>query len=71
MGLLIIDEEKCRKDGICVRECPMVIIKQKDENSFPEMAPGGEDICNACGHCVAVCPHGALSHDWVPIEKSR
>ncbi|MBW1788411.1 MAG: nitroreductase family protein [Deltaproteobacteria bacterium] len=70
MGLLIIDEEKCKKDGICVRECPMVIIKQKDEDSFPEIVPGGEDICNSCGHCVAICPHGALSHAWVPIEKS-
>jgi nitroreductase/NAD-dependent dihydropyrimidine dehydrogenase PreA subunit len=70
MGLLIIDENKCEKDGICARECPMVIIKLKDGNGFPEMVPGGEGICNNCGHCVAVCPAGALSHARVPIEKS-
>ena len=70
MGLLIIDETKCRKDGICVRECPMVIIKLKDGDGFPEMVPGGESICNRCGHCVAICPEGALSHAGVPIEKS-
>ena len=70
MGLLIIDENKCKKDGICARECPMVIIKLKDGNGFPEMVPGGEGICNNCGHCVAVCPNGALSHAGVPIEKS-
>jgi ferredoxin len=70
MGLLIIDESKCKKDGICARECPMVIIKLKDGNGFSEMVPGGEGICNACGHCVAICPNGALSHVNVPIEKS-
>jgi nitroreductase/NAD-dependent dihydropyrimidine dehydrogenase PreA subunit len=70
MGLLIIDETKCEKDGICERECPMVIIKLKDGNGFPEIVPGGENICNSCGHCVAVCPHGALSHARVPIENS-
>jgi nitroreductase/NAD-dependent dihydropyrimidine dehydrogenase PreA subunit len=70
MGLLIIDETKCKKDGICVRECPMVIIKLKDGNGFPEMVPGGEAVCNFCGHCVAICAEGALSHAGVPIEKS-
>ena len=70
MGLLIIDEEKCKKDGICVRECPMVVIKQKDKESIPHLVPGGEDICNSCGHCVAICPHGALDHAWVPRESS-
>jgi nitroreductase/NAD-dependent dihydropyrimidine dehydrogenase PreA subunit len=70
MGLLIINENKCKKDGICARECPMVLINLKDGNGFPEMVQGGEDICNSCGHCVAVCPHGALNHAWVPIENS-
>jgi nitroreductase/NAD-dependent dihydropyrimidine dehydrogenase PreA subunit len=70
MGLLIVDEEKCKKDGLCVRECPMVIIRLKDGKGFPEMVPGGEAVCNNCGHCVAVCPHGAMSHKNVPIEES-
>ncbi|MBN2034071.1 MAG: nitroreductase family protein [Deltaproteobacteria bacterium] len=70
MGLLIVDETKCKKDGICTRECPMVIIKLKGGNGFPEMVQGGDSLCNNCGHCVAVCPNGALSHAGVPIEKS-
>jgi nitroreductase/NAD-dependent dihydropyrimidine dehydrogenase PreA subunit len=70
MGLLTVDETKCKKDGLCARECPMVIIKLKDGKGFPEMVPGGEIICNSCGHCVAICPNGALSHASVPIEKS-
>ena len=38
MGLLMIDEEKCKKDGICAKECPMAIIKLKDEDPFPKMS---------------------------------
>jgi len=70
MGLLGIDETKCKKDGLCARECPMVIIKLKEGDGFPEVVPGGEDTCNNCGHCVAICPHGALDHARVPREKS-
>jgi nitroreductase len=47
----------------------MAIIKLKDDD-FPKIVPGGDDICNDCGHCVAVCPHGALNHARVPIEDS-
>ena len=69
MGLLIVDESKCKKDAICVGECPMAIIKFKDGDGFPELVPGGEQMCLVCGHCVAVCPHGALSHRQVPMEE--
>ena len=70
MGFIIIDEEKCKKDGICAGECPVVIIDIQKKASFPRMVDGGEKICLQCGHCVAVCPHGALTHVQVPIEES-
>ncbi|MBU2514954.1 nitroreductase family protein [bacterium] len=69
MQLLINDESTCKKDGICANECPVAIIRLKDGNGFPEMVQGGEGICLLCGHCVAVCPQGALSHIKVPIEE--
>ncbi len=69
MGLLIVDESKCKKDGICARECPTAIIHQKKGESYPRLAPGVEPFCIRCGHCVAVCPHGALSHAEVPLER--
>jgi nitroreductase len=34
------------------------------------MAPGGELVCLRCGHCVAVCPSGALDHLEIPREAS-
>ena len=69
MGLLIVDENKCKKDGICARDCPTAIIKLKEKESFPEIVPGGEDFCLTCGHCIAVCPHGALRHSLIPLEE--
>jgi len=68
MSLLIVDKTKCKQDGFCVRECPTAIIRLKDKESYPEMVPGGEQFCLTCGHCVAVCPHDAMSHTKVPFE---
>lgn len=67
MGLLKIDSIKCKRDAFCVRECPAVIIRLP-EGGYPEIIP--DSICLECGHCVAACPHGALSHDCIPIESS-
>ncbi|MBA4394232.1 MAG: hypothetical protein C0407_11830 [Desulfobacca sp.] len=68
MGILIIDEQKCKKDGICAAECPTAIINLQNEKGYPALMTGGENFCLRCGHCVAICPHGALSHQFVPIE---
>jgi nitroreductase/NAD-dependent dihydropyrimidine dehydrogenase PreA subunit len=68
MGLITVDQEKCQKDGLCVGECPAAIIKLTEGDGFPDMVPGGQDLCILCGHCVAVCPHGALTHKHIPLE---
>lgn len=67
MGLLTIDKTKCKRDGLCAADCPTAIIHLKDKKSYPELVPGGDQMCLRCGHCVAVCPHGALSHAEVPL----
>ncbi|MGQ9857538.1 MAG: nitroreductase family protein [Thermodesulfobacteriota bacterium] len=66
--MIQVDKEKCRKDRICASVCPMGIIRLKGDDGFPEMVADGGKVCLLCGHCVAVCPHGALSHEVVPIE---
>lgn len=68
MSLFTVDQEKCKKDGICVDECPVKIIEIKEENQTPTLVSGAEDFCIRCGHCVAVCPHGALSHKDMKVE---
>ena len=69
MKLIEVDEKKCKRDGFCAADCPAGIIWLKDKNSFPEMKEDEEGACVACGHCVSVCPHGALSHVRVPIGE--
>lgn len=63
--LFIVDEELCKKDGICAAECPVMIIDFSDVKKVPEPVEGAADICINCGHCVAVCPHGALMHRFL------
>jgi nitroreductase/ferredoxin len=62
MALFSVDEKKCNKDGICAAECPLSIIDFKDKGNVPKPYDHSESMCINCGHCVAVCPHGALSH---------
>ncbi len=71
---LEVDYSKCNRDGLCVDECPARIIEMNDEG--PSAVDGAEKICIHCGHCVAVCPEGALSVDFLnpdecfPIDES-
>jgi nitroreductase/ferredoxin len=69
MGLIKVDADKCKRDGFCVRDCPTAIIALP-EQGLPEISRSNEGSCLECGHCVAVCPFGALTHSRVPIEKS-
>jgi nitroreductase/NAD-dependent dihydropyrimidine dehydrogenase PreA subunit len=62
MSLFTIDQEKCKRDGICARVCPIGIIEFTNDNGVPMPAKDAETLCINCGHCVAACPHSALSH---------
>lgn len=61
MAMISIDRTKCKKDGICVTECPFSLIALTGEEGFPEIRPAAARLCIQCGHCAAVCPHDALS----------
>ncbi len=66
MPLVTIDQERCNKDGLCVRICQKV-FSQEAKGSIPSVAHEGS--CNSCGHCVLVCPTGAISQADSPSEK--
>jgi len=69
MSLIMIDQKKCKKDGICAAECPAQIIVQVDRKAFPSLVENGEEFCINCGHCLAVCPHGALTLSKMPLAE--
>ena len=68
MSFITIDQEKCNQDGICVAECPALIIQTDSKNDYPTPTPDFKDVCLKCGHCVTVCTTGALSLDWLNPE---
>jgi nitroreductase/NAD-dependent dihydropyrimidine dehydrogenase PreA subunit len=61
MKALSIDRSTCMQDGICAEECPALVIAMDGGDGFPAPASGFERLCFDCGHCVAVCPTGAMS----------
>ncbi len=61
MDLLVVDPTKCKRDGLCVDECPRLLIELRPQSPVPTPREGAESLCNNCGHCLAVCPHGALT----------
>ena len=65
--LIQVDIEKCNKDNICIIECPFNLLRENGDG-IPEMIPGGEAFCMRCGHCLAVCPSGAVTLNGVPPD---
>ncbi len=68
MSRFMVDEKKCRRDGICVAVCPVGILTRGDDDAPPGRTPGGDALCISCGHCVAACPFGACSLDTMAVE---
>lgn len=69
MSFLTVDPAKCRRDGACVAECPARIIVLRDVDAVPTAVADADQFCIKCGHCVAVCPHGALALDTLSPEQ--
>ena len=61
-----IDSERCKKDGLCAMICPVTVIQQDEKVTVPKIPDEHMDRCIACGQCVAICRHGAISHSEFP-----
>ncbi len=49
-------KEKCTGCGICVKECPSLVIEMIDDKA----SHVNKTYCVECEHCTAVCPAGAI-----------
>ncbi len=54
----IINQEKCTGCGLCAKDCTF-IIKMIDDKAHIQTS-GTDYECVGCGHCVAICPVGAI-----------
>lgn len=56
----MINSEKCRTCGMCIKSCSQVAIEYgKDKKAQIDY-----EKCIGCGQCIAVCLHGAAGLTW-------
>jgi len=67
--MVTIDHATCQRDGMCIAVCPMMLF-ETDPEGFPAFRPGAAKSCISCGHCVAICPNGALQHARLPLSDA-
>lgn len=63
-----IDPERCDRDGLCIKECPVNLISFGPDG-LPVGIPEAAERCIMCGHCISVCPTAALTLAGLPPEK--
>lgn len=66
-----INSERCKKDGLCAMICPVGVIQQDEKVTVPKISGEYVARCIACGHCMAICRHGAISHSEFPATTVR
>jgi nitroreductase/NAD-dependent dihydropyrimidine dehydrogenase PreA subunit len=69
MTTITITESLCIKDGLCSTICPLQIISPPKGENPPEPKPEFSKWCVSCGHCVAICPTGAISHSAMSPDR--
>jgi len=63
---MIVDKEKCVGCGLCVKDCFISDIKLVENKAEIRNV-----TCMKCGHCIAVCPKGAVSTDEYNMEEVK
>lgn len=58
MSWVSIHQELCNRCRMCVKRCPLCFSDRGDQI----IAKADETCCNLCGHCVALCAPGAITH---------
>ena len=53
---IIIDQQKCKMSGECIKACPEKAITVVNGNVTIDY-----DKCDLDGICIAACPHQAIS----------
>ena len=66
MPLIDVNPDLCKRCFTCTKTCPVQIFAKKDKESIPDILDDNLQFCLICGHCAAICPNGAITHDSFP-----
>lgn len=69
MTEIVIDHNKCNRDGICAASCPLHLFKIDEETNIPYLDEKKADSCINCGHCISVCSQDALTLNGTSPEQ--
>jgi nitroreductase/NAD-dependent dihydropyrimidine dehydrogenase PreA subunit len=58
MSTVTLNEEKCTGCGLCAEVCGLDVIVR---DGGGRLVVNHKVYCHVCGHCIALCPHDALS----------
>ncbi|NLF07580.1 MAG: CoB--CoM heterodisulfide reductase iron-sulfur subunit A family protein [Pirellulaceae bacterium] len=69
-----VDLDRCCGEGKCVEECKhrnaITVVENRDNGGKPaRQARVNPALCNGCGMCVAVCPHGAIQVEGWRLDQ--
>jgi formate hydrogenlyase subunit 6/NADH:ubiquinone oxidoreductase subunit I len=65
MKIIGIDQANCKKCKECIKDCPSRLFFEvettvNEENILEINFKDPHNACIVCGHCIAVCPTGAI-----------
>ncbi len=63
MSWVTIDKDLCTGCGICVQRCLRCFTDRDGEI----LSHADVETCNICGHCVSLCPTGAITHSLMDM----
>ena len=62
MNQVVIDFDRCKECGYCIKFCPKNVLAKGDKvNKKGYYPPVIGEGCIACGTCAKVCPDTAIS----------
>ena len=66
-----VDPSKCNLSKLCMKECPVNAIQEKEYEGLGVKAWVNEALCIGCGACVAVCPTEAIQLKTLSTDQIR
>ena len=71
MNHVVVDQERCLHDGLCISVCPVSVLERQIAPAGVVPTSSHGERCIRCGHCVSVCRADALALTFLPRRDLR